>query len=98
MATERNNRDYRFNPTKVNGRDSFLDHNKHMKAFRRSHGNVNMVNGPRCNRLGILEITQPLQLPRMITQIDTGGTRHYIDDWWVLVDALQVSEYKLSQN
>ena len=98
MATEQNNRDYQFNPTKENGRYSFQDHNKHMKAFRRSHGDVAMVNGPRCNRLGILEITQPLQLPRMITQIDTGGTKRYIDDWWVLVDALQVAEHKLSQN
>jgi len=98
MATERNNRDYRFNPIKANGEDSFEEHNNYMKVFRQSHGDVTMVNGQRCNRLGILEITQLLQLPRMITQIDTGGTKHYIDDWWVLVDALQVAEHKISQN
>ena len=98
MATERNNRDYQFNLTKANGRDSFQDHNKYMKAFRRSHGDVAMVNGPRADRPSILEVTQPLQLPRMVTQIDTGGTKRHINDWWVLVDALQVVEHKLSQN
>jgi len=98
MTTEGNNGDNQFKPIKANGEDSFEEHNNQMKAFRQSHGDVAMVNGPRCNRLGILEITQPLQLPRMITQIDTGGTKHYIDDWWVLVDALQVAEHKISQN
>jgi hypothetical protein len=98
MTTERNNRDDQCNHVKANGEDSFEEHNNCMKAFRRSHGDVTMVNGRRCNKLSILEITQPLHLPRMITQIDTGGTKHDIDDWWVLVDALQVAEHKLSQN
>jgi len=98
MTTERNNRDHQFNTMKANGEDSFQDHNNYMKAFRRSHGDVTMVNGPRCNRLSILEMTQPLQLPSIVTQIDTGGTKQHIDDWWVLVDALQVAEHKLSQN
>lgn len=98
MTTERNNRDHQFKLMKANGEDSFHDHNNYMKAFRQSHGDVTMVNGPRCKRLGILETTQPLQLPRMITQIDTGGTKHNTDDWCVLVDALQVAEHKLSQN
>jgi hypothetical protein len=98
MTTKRNNREHQFNTMKANGEDSFQDHNNYMKAFRRSHGDVAMVNEPRCNSLSILEITQPLQLPRMITQIDTGGTKYDIDDWWVLVDALQVAEHKLSQN
>lgn len=98
MTTEGNTRDHQFNPIKANGEDSFEKHNDYMKAFRLSHGDVTMVNGRKCNRLGILKITQPLQLPRMITQIDTGGTKNDIDDWWVLVDALQIAEYKLSQN
>jgi hypothetical protein len=98
MSTEQNNKDYRFNIMKAKGENSFQDHDNHMKAFRRSHGDVAMVNGPRSNRLSILEITQPLPIPRMITQIDTGGTKDHIDDWWVLVDALQVAEHKLSLN
>jgi len=98
MTSKRNNREYQFNSMKFNGEDSFRDHNNYMKAFRQSHGDVTMVNGPRCNRLSILEITQPLPLPRMITQIDTGGTKCDIDDWWILVDALQVIEHKISQN
>ena len=98
MTTEGNNGDHQFKPIKANGEDSFEEHNNQMKAFRQSHGDVAMVNGPRCNRLGILKNTQPLQLPSMITQIDTGGIKNDIDDWWVLVDALQVAEYKLSQN
>lgn len=98
MTTELNNRDHQFDPNSANGRDSFQEHHEQMKAFCRSHTNVTLGNTPGCGKPGILESTRALRLHRTVPE--TGGVRliNGLDDWSILVAALEVTRHKFWQN
>ena len=87
-----------WNNNGKNNRGSFDEHAERMAEFRRSHGNVIMVNAPRRDQAVSLEVMQPLRVRR--TTIETGGSALLSDtiDWSVLVPVLKVAHYKLSQN
>ena len=98
MTMVSNNRNGWLNPSYGNARNSFQEHNEHMKGFRRSHTNVAMVNAPRCDECALLESMCPLQVSHTI--IETGGARclNSVMVWSALVSVLKVARYKLSQN
>ncbi len=98
MTTTWNNRGSRFDPSKGNDQESFLEHAKCMTGFRRSHADVVMVNGPRCDESALLESTKLLQVH--LTTIEMGGARlgNGTTDWSALVSVLKVPRYKLSLN
>lgn len=95
---ESNNADYRFDTNTVNSRGSFREHNEQMKAFCEAHDDITVVNTPGCDIVPILRNTRRLQIHPTIT--DTGGSRLVdgIDDWSILVDALEVTRHKFWQN
>lgn len=97
MTMEWNNRDCRFAPNGINGRGSFPEHAECMKWFRRSHADVTMVNGPRCEEPVLPESTRPLPVHPIM---ETGGSRlpSSTMDWATLIPVLKIARYKLSQN
>ena len=97
MATERNNRTYRFNPNGRNSGSSFLEHDSQMREFRTAHADIALVNGPRLNEAAFLDSLLFLR----INHIDEAGGSAFPDDTSdqsPLVPIWKVAEYKLSQN
>ena len=84
-----------FAPT---SRNHFQEHNKQMKAFRKSHPTVAMVNGPRYDQATLLERMEPMRISHIAGE--TGGARHYLnrEDWSALVPLWKIARYKLLQN
>ena len=70
MATERNNRTYRFNPNGRNSGSSFQEHDRQVREFRASHAEVALVNGPRLNEAAFLD---SLLFLRINYVMETGG-------------------------
>ena len=96
MTMASNNRDYRFDPDDVNDRNSFEEHNQHMREFRGSHADIIMVNAPRCDEASSLENTGLLKISH--TMMETGSSRLLNDtsDWSTFILVLKVARYKLS--
>ena len=89
-----------FNTDYKRDRDPFLEHVERMLGFRRSHGDIEMVNGPRFDAPDLLESMLPLKVNRIMSLVETGGSRtpDNMMDWSILVPILKVVRYKLSQN
>jgi hypothetical protein len=98
LTTDLHDRDDWFDHKRMNDSDAFQEHNKLMKAFYRSHPDIERMNAASYERLGILLNTRRLRLRPTTT--DTGGSRlvNEIDDWPVLVAALEVAQPKFWQN
>lgn len=98
MAMVWNTRSDGLNSSGGNGSNRFQEHNERMTELRRSHANVAMVNGPRCDEAAFLASLPPLQVRRIT--METGGSRllNGTSDWSALVPVLKVARYKLSQN
>ncbi len=97
MTMKWNNRNDWFNPNGGNGRESFEEHNEHMREFRGSHADVALVNGSRLDEAAYLD---SLLFLRVNYIMETGGSTllNSSTDWSALVPVLKVTGYKLSQN
>ncbi len=97
MATEWNNRTYRFNPNDANSNGPFQEHDKQMREFRASHTNVALVNGLMLDEAAFLE---SLLFLRVNYIMETGGSRYLnsLANWSAIVPAWQVGQYRLSSN
>jgi len=98
LTTDLHNRDDWFEHNRMNAGDSFQKHDKRMKAFCRSHPNIERMNASSYEKLSILVNTRLLRLRP--TTMDTGGSRlvNGMDDWPILVAALEVARPKFWQN
>jgi len=81
-----------------NNRDTFEEHNEGMRAFRKSHAGVQLVNAPRRDQPSLLESTRPLHVADIRREI--GESRRYVspEDWSALIPMWKVARYKLSPN
>jgi len=81
-------------------KDSFLEYVESMIRFRRSHDDIEVINSLRFDGAALVESMPPMQASRIVTMIETGGSRipSSTMDWSVLVPILRVVRYKLSQN
>ena len=98
MKMEWHTGDYRFAPSGGNGGDAFAEHAECMRRFLGSHGDLAMVNGPRCGKPALPESNFHLSVQRFMTK--SGGARFPNDatDWVTLVPVLKMAQYKLSPN
>jgi hypothetical protein len=81
-----------------NTRTSFAKHDESMREFRKSHGDMALVNLPRSKEPSLLKTTQPMLLSHI--GMGAGGLRPpaNIMDWAFLVPLHRVASYKLSAN
>jgi len=98
MTTGWNNRNDWFNSSDGTNDGSFEEHTERMRGFHKSHADVAMVNGPRCDKPALLESMRPLEVCHTITE--TGGSSEFAlaAEWPALVPLWRVAQYRLSQN
>ena len=98
MTTKWNSRNYGFKSDGTGGNGNFYEHDEQMKEFRRSHGEVAVINGPRRDEAAFLESL--LYLKVCGYRFDTGGAvfRSNGEDELHLVPLWKVAGYKLSVN
>lgn len=79
-------------------RVSFEEHTKSMREFRRSHGNVAMVNVPKPNEFSFLQSMHPLLANQIKVEIGGLDLLDNALDWTSFVPILRVASYKLPLN
>jgi hypothetical protein len=98
LTLELDDRELQFDRDSTDDRQTFLKHDEQMKAFRKSHDSITVANSTKYSKLCILENTGHLRLHPIMKE--TGGMRlvNGMDDWSILVAALEVTRHKFWQN